>query len=44
MITGYEAFSVYSALKLHFTQKSYDYLKYNGKSNISVIAFENRKD
>ena len=44
MMTGYEAFSVYNALKLHFTQKSYDYLKYNGKSNISVVTFENRKD
>jgi hypothetical protein len=44
MMTGYEAFSIYNGLKLHFTQKSYDYLKYNGKSNISVVTFENRKD
>jgi len=44
MMTGYEAFSIYNGLKLHFTQKSYDYLKYNGKSNVSVITFENRKD
>jgi hypothetical protein len=44
MMTGYEAFSIYNGIKLHFTQKSYDYLKYNGKSNVSVVTFENRKD
>lgn len=43
-MTGYEAFSIYNSLKLHFTSKSYDYFKYNGKSNISIEAFENRKD
>ena len=44
MITGYEAFGVYQALKLHFTTDSYDYFKYGGKSKISVDSFENRKD
>lgn len=43
-MTGYEAFSLYNSLKLHFTSKSYDYFKYNGKSNITIEAFENRKD
>jgi len=43
-MTGYEAFSIYNSLKLHFTSSSYDYFKYNGKSNISIEAFENRKD
>lgn len=43
-MTGYEAFSLYNALKLHFTSNSYDYFKYHGKSNISIEAFENRKD
>ena len=43
-MTGYEAFATFQALKLHFTQKSYDYFKYNGKSNVSIDAFENRKD
>ena len=38
-MTGYEAFSIYNALKLHFSQQSYD-----GKSRISVSSFENRKD
>lgn len=44
MITGYESFEIYQALKLHFTQDSYNYFKYNGKSNISITSFENRKD
>jgi hypothetical protein len=43
-MTGYEAFCLYSSLKLHFTQESYDYFKYLGKSKTSVEAFENRKD
>lgn len=43
-MTGYEAFSIYNAMKLHFTTKSYDYVKYNGKSKISIESFENRKD
>jgi hypothetical protein len=44
MITGYEAFGIFQALKLHFTTDSYDFFKYNGKSRISVESFENRKD
>lgn len=44
MITGYEAFGMYQAIKLHFTTDSYDYFKYGGKSKISVDAFEKRKD
>lgn len=44
MITGYEAFGLFQSLKLHFTSDTYDFFKYNGKSRISVDAFENRKD
>jgi hypothetical protein len=43
-MTGYEAFGIYQSLKLHFTQDSYDFFKYNGKTNVSVNSFENRKD
>ena len=42
-MTGYEAFSIYHTLKLHFTS-DYDYFKYNGKCNISSTTFENRRD
>lgn len=44
MITGYEAFCTFQALKLHFSSDSYDFFKYHGKSKISVDSFENRKD
>ena len=44
MISGYEAFGLYQSLKLHFTTDSYDYFKYNGKTKVTVTAFENRKD
>ena len=43
-MTGYETFGLYQALKLHFTQESYDFFKYNGKTNVSVTTFDNRKD
>jgi len=43
-MTGYETFTIYNALKLHFTTKNYDYFKYNGKSKTSIDSFEKRKD
>jgi spermidine/putrescine-binding protein len=43
-MTGYEAFCLYTSLKLHFNSDSYDYFKYNGKVSTSIGAFENRKD
>ena len=42
--TGYAAFTMYNSLKLHFTSKSYDYFKYNGKTNVSTVTFLKRKD
>lgn len=44
MMTGYETFSIYTALKLHLSQDSYDFFKYGGKTKVSVSSFENRKD
>ena len=43
-MTGYEAFTIYNALKLHFTSESYDYFKYRGKSRTTIDSFEKRKD
>ncbi len=42
-MTGYEAFTLYHVLKLHFTS-GYDFFKYNGKTNITIETFEKRKD
>jgi hypothetical protein len=43
-MTGYEVFCLYQSLKLHFSQESYDYFKYQGKSRVTIESFENRKD
>lgn len=43
-MTGYEAFTIYNALKLHFTSEKYDYFKYKAKSRITIDSFEKRKD
>lgn len=43
-MTGFEAFSLYHAIKLHFTTDSYNYFKYNGKVHVTTTSFENRKD
>jgi hypothetical protein len=42
--TGFEAYKLYSSLKLHFTSTSYDFFKYNGKTNVSADTFMKRKD
>ena len=41
--TGFAAFAMFHALKLHF-HGSYDYVKYHGKTNVSKDTFSNRKD
>lgn len=42
--TGFAAYSLYHSLHLHFTSSSYDYIKYNGKTNVSKDSFSKRKD
>lgn len=42
--TGFAAFALYNALKTHFTSSSYDYFRYNGKTNVSKDTFMKRKD
>lgn len=42
--SGFVAFALYNALKTHFTSNSYDFFKYNGKTNISKDTFLKRKD
>ena len=37
--TGFAAYALWNALKLHFTSESYDYFKYNGKTNVSKQTF-----
>lgn len=41
--TGFDAYALYNALRLHFAG-TYDYVKYNGKTSVSRSTFANRKD
>lgn len=43
-MNGFEAYKTYLGLKLHFSQPSYDFSKYNGKVKASVSSFNKRKD
>lgn len=43
MISDYEAFKLYTAVKLHFTS-NYDVFKYNGRVNCPHAAFARRND
>ena len=42
--SGFSAFAIFNAIKLHFTSSSYDFFKYNGKSNVTKQNFANRQD
>jgi hypothetical protein len=43
-MNGFEVYKIYLALKAHFTQESYDFFKYGGKTRAKSSTFDNRKD
>lgn len=43
-MTPFEAYKLFMALKMHFTQPSYDYFKYNGKTNANQESYNRRRD
>lgn len=43
-MTPFDAYRLYVSLKNHFSKSSYDYTKYNGKTNLKIDTFEKRKD
>lgn len=43
-MTPFEAYKLFLAIKMHFTQPQYDFFKYNGKVNATVQTFEKRRD
>jgi hypothetical protein len=43
-MTPFEAFELYTALKLHFTKPGYDFFKYNGKTKLRPESFDARTD
>ena len=43
-MNGLDVYKTYQSIKLHFTTQKYNFFTYGGKTNISVDAFERRKD
>jgi hypothetical protein len=41
---GYSTYSLYQAIKLHFTSESYNFFQYDGKTRVSIDAFQKRRD
>ena len=44
MMSAFECYREYVALKNHFSKPSYDYFKYRGKTSASVAGFDKRND
>lgn len=41
---GYDAYTLYLGIKLHFYSNDYDFIKYNGKVKADIKSFLKRKD
>lgn len=41
---GYDLYCMYQAIKLHFTSENYNFFHYDGKTRVSIEAFEKRRD
>ena len=41
---GYDAYTLYLGIKLHFYSNEYDFVKYNGKVKADIKSFLKRKD
>lgn len=44
MMSAFECYKEYLALKNHFSKPDYDYFKYNGKIKVNASSFDSRKD
>lgn len=43
-MNGYDLYCTYQAIKLHFTSENYNFFHYDGKTKVSVDAFQKRRD
>ena len=43
-MNGYDLYGLYQAIKLHFTTEKYNFFQYDGKTRVSVDAFQKRRD
>ncbi|MDX8383185.1 MAG: hypothetical protein R8M45_03820 [Ghiorsea sp.] len=41
---GFEVYKIYIALKAHFSTRNYDYNEYDGRTNVSIKSYQNRRD
>ena len=41
---GYDLYCMYQAIKLHFSTEGYNFFLYDGKTRVSIEAFEKRRD
>ena len=41
---GYDLYCMYQAIKLHFSTENYNFFQYDGKTRVSIEAFEKRRD
>jgi len=43
-LNGYDLYCTYQAIKLHFSSESYNFFQYDGKTRVSIDAFQKRRD
>lgn len=43
-MNGYDLYGLYQAIKLHFTSDQYNFFQYDGKTRVSIEAFQKRRD
>ena len=43
-MNGYDLYCTYQAIKLHFNSENYNFFQYDGKTRVSVDAFQKRRD
>ena len=43
-MNGYDLYCTYQAIKLHFNSENYNFFHYDGKTRVSIDAFQKRRD
>jgi len=43
-MNGYDLYCTYQAIKLHFSTEQYNFFHYDGKTRVSIDAFQKRRD
>ena len=43
-MNGYDLYVLYNSIKLHFNSEQYNFFQYDGKTRVSIDAFQKRRD